>query len=151
MDNFVIVVLGELRHIHKLRYWPIESILHDKYLLSRADSDSIASFLTPMMNLHPEKCARAIDMVNHPWLDGIIVQGELDVLKSERLRERDRSGTREVGSSSGSTTGTGSKSGLKRRPSRPGDPKLDVQALNDAATVDALTPVDEAELFGGDV
>ncbi|KAG8763084.1 serine/threonine protein kinase, CMGC group [Ceratobasidium sp. 423] len=142
---------GELRHIHKLRFWPVESVLHDKYLLSRADSDMIASFLTPMMHLHPEKRARSIDMVNHPWLDGIIVQGELDVLKSERDRERGRSGTRGAGSSSRSATGSGSKSksGSQRRPSGPRDPKKDVQALNEAAAVDALRPVDEAALLGG--
>ncbi|CAE6524897.1 unnamed protein product [Rhizoctonia solani] len=143
----------ELRHIHKLRFWPVESVLHDKYLLSRADSDMIASFITPMMNLHPEKRARAIDMMNHPWLDGIVVQGELDVLKIERDRERGRSGTRGAGSSSRSATGSGSKSKSKsnsqRRPSGPRDPKKDVQALNEAAAVDALRPVDEAALLGG--
>ncbi|CAE6499557.1 unnamed protein product [Rhizoctonia solani] len=147
--------LRELRHIHKLRFWPVESVLHDKYLLSRADSDLIASFLTPMMNLHPEKRARAIDMVNHPWLDGIVVQGELDVLKAERDRERGRSGTRGAGSSSRSATGSGSKSksksGSQRRPSGPRDHKKDLQALNEAAAIDALRPVDEAALLGGNV
>ncbi|EUC66065.1 Serine/Threonine-kinase SRPK1, putative [Rhizoctonia solani AG-3 Rhs1AP] len=146
---------GELRHIHKLRFWPVESVLHDKYLLSRADSDLISSFLTPMMNLHPEKRARAIDMVNHPWIEGIIVQGELDVLKYERDRERGRSGTRGAGSSSRSATSSGSKSksksGSQRRPSGPRDPKKDVQALNEAAAVDALRPIDEAALLGGNV
>ncbi|KAF8682773.1 CMGC SRPK protein kinase [Rhizoctonia solani] len=144
---------GELRHIHKLRFWPMESVLHDKYLLSRADSDLIASFLTPMMHLNPDKRARAIDMVNHPWLDGIVVQGELDVIKAERDRERGRSGTRGAGSSSRSTTGSGSKSksksGSQRRPSGPRDLKKDVQALNEAAAIDALRPVDEAALLGG--
>ncbi|CAE6434291.1 unnamed protein product [Rhizoctonia solani] len=144
---------GELRHIHKLRFWPMESVLHDKYLLARADSDLIASFLTPMMQLNPDKRARAIDMVNHPWLDGIVVQGELDVLKAERDRERGRSGTRGASSSTRSATGSGSKSksksGSQRRPSGPRDLKKDVQALNEAAAIDALRPIDEAALLGG--
>ncbi|CEL54595.1 serine/threonine kinase 23 [Rhizoctonia solani AG-1 IB] len=144
---------GELRHIHKLRFWPMESVLHDKYLLSRADSDLIASFLTPMMQLNPDKRARAIDMVNHPWIEGIVVQGELDVLKAERDRERGRSGTRGAASSSRSATGSGSKSksksGSQRRPSGPRDIRKDVQALNEAAAIDALRPVDEAALLGG--
>ncbi|CAE7217787.1 unnamed protein product [Rhizoctonia solani] len=130
-----------------------QSVLHDKYLLSHADSDMISSFLTPMMNLHPEKRARAIDMVKHPWLEGIVVQGELDVMKIERDRERGRSGTRGGGSSSRSATGSGSKSksksGSQRRPSGPRDPKKDVQALNEAAAIDALRPIDEAALLGG--
>jgi serine/threonine-protein kinase SRPK3 len=149
-------VIGELRHIHKLRFWPMESVLHDKYLLPRADSEMIASFLTPMMRLNPEKRARAIDMVNHPWLEGIVVQGEIDLAlqKAERERERGRSGSRAIGSSrsntaSGSKSKSGSKSGSQRRPSGPRDPKKDVQALNEAAAVDAMRPVDEAALLGG--
>ena len=149
---------GELRHIHKLRFWPVESVLHDKYLLPRADADMIASFLSPMMRLSPEKRARAIDMVNHPWLEGIIVQGEIDVMKQERERERGRSGTRGLvssrsgtgsGSGSGSKSKSKSKSGSQRRPSGPRDPKKDMQALNEAAIADAMRPVDEAALLGG--
>ncbi len=35
-------------------YWPLESVLHDKYLFPRAEADALAAFLTPMLRLHPE-------------------------------------------------------------------------------------------------
>ncbi|KAF8148093.1 hypothetical protein B0H34DRAFT_803208 [Crassisporium funariophilum] len=31
---------SELRHINKLRYWPLESVLHDKYLFPKLDFDA---------------------------------------------------------------------------------------------------------------
>ncbi|QRW15292.1 Serine/threonine-protein kinase [Ceratobasidium sp. AG-Ba] len=147
---------GELRHIHKLRFWPIEAVLHDKYLLPRADAEMIGSFLTPMMRLSPEKRARAADMVNHPWLEGIVVQGEIDmILLAEERKERGRSGSRSIGrgtpSGSKSKSKSGSKGGSQRRPSGPRDPITSVQALNEAATIDAMRPVDEAAILGGNV
>ncbi|KAI0737418.1 kinase-like domain-containing protein [Daedaleopsis nitida] len=50
---------GELRHIQKLRYWPLDSVLHDKYLLPKEEADMIASFLNPMLRLNPDKRAKA--------------------------------------------------------------------------------------------
>lgn len=154
----LIVTIGELRHIHKLRFWPVESVLHDKYLLPRADADMISSFLTPMMNLNPEKRARAADMVNHAWLDGIVVQGEIDLIlmaEAKERKERGRSGSRTIGSQrntpSDSKSKSGSKGGSQRRPSGPRDSKKDMQALNEAAIADAMRPVDEATLLGGGV
>ncbi|KAG9051120.1 serine/threonine protein kinase, CMGC group [Tulasnella sp. UAMH 9824] len=71
---------GELRHIHKLRYWPLQSVLHDKYLLPQQDATLIASFLNPMLHLHPDRRAKAGDMSNHEWLNGIVVKGEYEVM-----------------------------------------------------------------------
>ena len=75
---------GELRHIHKLRYWPLESVLHDKYLLATPDSDTIGSFLNPMLRLHPDRRAKAGEMANHRWLQGVVVKGELEVMMAEQ-------------------------------------------------------------------
>ncbi|KAJ6507201.1 kinase-like protein [Mycena vitilis] len=77
---------GELRHISKLRYWPLDLVLHDKYLFPKPEADALASFLTPMLRLHPDKRAKASDLVHHNWLDAVVVQGELDVI---RRAERD--------------------------------------------------------------
>ena len=72
---------GKLWHIQKLRFWPLSSVLDKKYLLPKEEADLIASFLNPMLRLHPEKRANAGEMAHHPWLDGIVVQGELDVIR----------------------------------------------------------------------
>lgn len=41
-----------------------------------------------MLRLHPEKRAGAGELIHHRWLDGVVVQGEIDVLK--RAEEADR-------------------------------------------------------------
>jgi len=71
---------GEVRHINKLRYWPLEDVLHDKYEFTRETAQTIASFLGPMLRLIPEKRAGAGELVHHRWLDGVVVQGEVDVI-----------------------------------------------------------------------
>ncbi|THH05317.1 hypothetical protein EW145_g4878 [Phellinidium pouzarii] len=79
---------GELRHIQKLRYWPLEAVLHDKYLLPKDQADMLSSFLSPVLRLYPDKRARASELVHHAWLDGIIVQGEIELIRqvlSQRL------------------------------------------------------------------
>ncbi|KAG9301321.1 hypothetical protein G9A89_004073 [Geosiphon pyriformis] len=60
---------GEIRHIHKLRYWKLPDVLHEKYLLSRNEADEFASFLLPMLDLHPEKRSTAKNSLTHSWLD----------------------------------------------------------------------------------
>lgn len=50
----------------------------------------IASFLTPMLRLHPEKRARASELIHHVWLDGIQVQGEIDQIRAAEEIERSR-------------------------------------------------------------
>lgn len=80
--------VGELRHINKLRFWPLEDVIHDKYEFTRETALTIASFFNPMLRLHPEKRAGAGELIHHRWLDGIVVQGEIDVLR--RAEEEDR-------------------------------------------------------------
>jgi serine/threonine-protein kinase SRPK3 len=108
---------GELRHINKLRFWPLEDVLHDKYEFSRELSQTIASFFNPMLRLHPEKRAGANELVHHRWLDGVTVQGELDVVRRAEEEERAR-----------------------RAGADPG--KVDT-----ASNVDALKPVDDSRVI----
>ncbi|KAF8256547.1 kinase-like domain-containing protein [Lactarius quietus] len=87
---------GELRHINKLRYWPLEDVLHDKYEFSRETAQTIASFLGPMLRLSPEKRAGAGELVHHRWLDGVVVQGEVDVIRRAEDDEARRRSTDSV-------------------------------------------------------
>lgn len=48
----------------------------------------IASFLTPMLRLHPEKRAKAGELTHHAWLETIVVQGEVDVIRRAEESER---------------------------------------------------------------
>ncbi|KAL0058339.1 serine/threonine protein kinase, CMGC [Marasmius tenuissimus] len=72
---------GDLRHISTLRPWPLHSVLHEKYRFRKSAAERIASFLLPMLVLHPEKRAPAGEMAMHRWLEGVVVQGELEVMR----------------------------------------------------------------------
>jgi serine/threonine-protein kinase SRPK3 len=77
---------GELRHIHKLRFWPLDAVLREKYLYDPAEAELVAGFLGPMLRTEPERRASAREMLEHPILDGIEVRGEVEV--RERARRR---------------------------------------------------------------
>jgi serine/threonine-protein kinase SRPK3 len=67
-------------------------VLHDKYLFPKMEADALASFLTPMLRLHPDKRAKASELVHHNWLDGVVVQGELDVIRRAERDEMNAAG-----------------------------------------------------------
>ncbi|KIY47127.1 kinase-like protein, partial [Fistulina hepatica ATCC 64428] len=76
---------GELRRISKLRYWPLDSVLREKYRFPPAEAVALSAFLVPMLNLHPERRASAGEMARHKWLEGVVVQGDTDVAR--RIQE----------------------------------------------------------------
>lgn len=61
---------GYLRNISKLKHWPLKNVLHEKYNFSLGESQEIADFLIPMLEMDPRKRADAGGLVNHPWLRG---------------------------------------------------------------------------------
>lgn len=40
-----------------------------------------------MLRLHPDKRAKASDLIHHNWLEGILVQGEIDVIRRLEMDE----------------------------------------------------------------
>ena len=154
---------GELRHIHKLRFWPLEEVLHDKYLLSKEESVMIASFLNPMLQLHPDKRATALETLEHELISGIVVQGEVDQLvrQEEEARQAqirsESSGSvgspmQEVLSSSaappskpaaGSGSGSSKKKKKKNRMSA-ALAKVDAEAIEAAEATNARRAADDA-------
>eukprot|EP00898_Chlorokybus_atmophyticus_P009154 jgi/Chlat1/923/Chrsp108S01360 len=59
---------GELRHIRKLRFWPLDQVLAEKYDLPNKEAKDLASFLLPMLDFVPERRPTAADCLKHPWL-----------------------------------------------------------------------------------
>ncbi|KAJ3094608.1 serine/threonine protein kinase, CMGC group [Phlyctochytrium planicorne] len=59
---------GELRHIHKLRYWRLNDVLHEKYHFSKEDANAISDFILPLVEVSPEKRATAAQMLSNPWV-----------------------------------------------------------------------------------
>ncbi|KAK5666362.1 serine/threonine protein kinase, CMGC [Batrachochytrium dendrobatidis] len=64
---------GELRHIHKLRFWRLQDVLHEKYHFSVADATAISSFILPMLEINPLKRATAAELLRHEWLKDVTI------------------------------------------------------------------------------
>ncbi|KAJ3088715.1 serine/threonine protein kinase, CMGC group [Physocladia obscura] len=64
---------GELRHIHKLRFWGISDVLQEKYHFSKPEADEIAAFILPMIEIYPDRRATAAEMLGNPWIRDVDV------------------------------------------------------------------------------
>eukprot|EP00929_Paragymnodinium_shiwhaense_P025369 TRINITY_DN15361_c0_g1_i1.p1 TRINITY_DN15361_c0_g1~~TRINITY_DN15361_c0_g1_i1.p1 ORF type:complete len:614 (-),score=163.38 TRINITY_DN15361_c0_g1_i1:448-2289(-) len=62
---------GELRHIKKLKPWPLDSVLVSKYHMHTLEAVNLASFLGAMLRLMPEERDTAYKLLGHPWLRGL--------------------------------------------------------------------------------
>jgi len=51
-----------------------------------SEAELLASFLIPMLHYYPDSRATAAELVSHPWLEGVVVQGELDMHHGEMER-----------------------------------------------------------------
>lgn len=127
---FTWIQIGELRHIQKLRFWPLPEVLHDKYLLPKEEADLIASFLNPMLRLIPEKRAKASELIHHAWLEGVVVQGEVDIIRRAEEEDARR------------------REDLPATPAKNGNTQTGAQAarhllVEEATEADAMKPVDD--------
>ena len=50
----------------------------------------LESFLVPMLQLNPDKRASAADMLAHEWLQGVVVQGEIEVHLAHEAKEEEQ-------------------------------------------------------------
>lgn len=125
-------------------------MLHDKYLFPRAEADAIASFLNPMLRLHPDKRAKASDLVHHNWLDGVVVQGEIDVIRRAEETEKIKRETSNVDSTLSAPNGTTEATSMEDPQSTSGNTaptsrqKKRLSGLTQSEA-DAMKPVGEVE------
>lgn len=59
---------GDLRHIRRLRFWPLNKLLMEKYEFSEQDAYEMADFLVPILDFAPEKRPTAAQCLSHPWI-----------------------------------------------------------------------------------
>ncbi|OWM68331.1 SRSF protein kinase 1 [Punica granatum] len=59
---------GDLKRIRRLKFWPLDQLLMDKYKFSETDAREFAEFLTPILDFAPEKRPTAQQCLQHPWL-----------------------------------------------------------------------------------
>lgn len=69
---------GQLRRVKDLRYWPLEEVLIEKYLIKTEDALILSSFLKPMLNFHQSLRATAAECLKHPWLQSIQFENQYD-------------------------------------------------------------------------
>ncbi|KAK3226699.1 hypothetical protein Dsin_006561 [Dipteronia sinensis] len=60
---------GDLRHIRRLRFWPLNKVLMEKYEFSEQDANDINDFLVPILDFVPEKRPTAAQCLLHPWIN----------------------------------------------------------------------------------
>ncbi|KAK6943933.1 Protein kinase domain [Dillenia turbinata] len=60
---------GDLRHIRRLRFWPLNKVLIEKYQFSEQDANDMAQFLVPILDFVPEKRPTAAQCLLHPWIN----------------------------------------------------------------------------------
>ncbi|KAL6894085.1 hypothetical protein ACP4OV_008183 [Aristida adscensionis] len=60
---------GDLRHIRRLRFWPLNKVLMEKYEFTDKIANDMADFLVPILDFVPEKRPTAAQLLQHPWLD----------------------------------------------------------------------------------
>ncbi|GFP95375.1 serine/threonine-protein kinase srpk [Phtheirospermum japonicum] len=61
---------GDLRHIRRLRFWPLSKVLMEKYEFCEQDASEMADFLVQILDFVPEKRLTAAQCLNHPWITG---------------------------------------------------------------------------------
>jgi len=58
--------------------------------MEQDDAELLVSFLVPMMHYYPDSRATAAELVKHPWLDGVVVQGDLEMAERAHKAEAER-------------------------------------------------------------
>ena len=68
---------GQLRNIHRLTYWNLQSVLREKY--DRPDYVMEADFMLKMLDVVPSRRSDAGGMVGHEWLKDTIGMESVNV------------------------------------------------------------------------
>jgi len=66
---------GSLKHVKELKFWPLQSILHEKYHFSIRDAAEISNFILPLLRYNTKERATAYECLQHDWLRNIWVEG----------------------------------------------------------------------------
>jgi len=75
---------GDLRHIRRLKFWPLNKVLMEKYEFSEEDANELADFLVPILDFVPEKRPTAAECLNHPWITGHLASVEIQTNSKEK-------------------------------------------------------------------
>ena len=57
--------------------------------MEQEEAQLLSSFLLPMLHFYPDSRASPGEMVKHPWLDGVVVQGEVEMAEIAHQRRQE--------------------------------------------------------------
>ncbi|OIV92735.1 hypothetical protein TanjilG_00869 [Lupinus angustifolius] len=60
---------GDLKRIRRLKFWPLDKLLMDRYKFTEKDASEFSEFLLPLLDFAPEKRPTAQKCLQHPWLN----------------------------------------------------------------------------------
>uniref|UniRef100_A0ACD5XPE6 Uncharacterized protein n=1 Tax=Avena sativa TaxID=4498 RepID=A0ACD5XPE6_AVESA len=60
---------GDLKRIRRLKFWPLERVLAEKYNFPAPDATGLADFLRPILDFAPENRPTAAECLKHAWLN----------------------------------------------------------------------------------
>ncbi|XP_009116006.1 serine/threonine-protein kinase SRPK [Brassica rapa] len=78
---------GDLRHIRRLRFWPMNKVLTEKYEFSEQDANDLSDFLVSILDFVPEKRPTAAQSLLHPWINSVPRSLEPSVLTQDKEPE----------------------------------------------------------------
>jgi len=64
---------GDLRKIKKLKFWPLQQVLLEKYKFSATEAKEITEFLLPMLYFNAQKRVTAAKCLQQPWIANVDV------------------------------------------------------------------------------
>ena len=82
-----------------------------------------------MLRLHPDKRAKASDLIHHNWLEGVLVQGEIDVIRRLEMDEAVK------------------RRGLEMEQQQQSSSSRELSRCLDQSERDAMKPVDESVII----
>ncbi|WVZ65785.1 hypothetical protein U9M48_015095 [Paspalum notatum var. saurae] len=60
---------GDLKRIKRLKFWPVDRILVERFDFTEPDAKGFTDFLQPILDFTPENRPSAMQCLKHPWLN----------------------------------------------------------------------------------
>lgn len=83
-------IKNELKHVQKLNFWSLKSILIEKYKFQPKEAEDLSNFLSLFLEYIPSKRSKAKDLLKHPWLTyQEFSTQELESMVKEEVEEKE--------------------------------------------------------------
>uniref|UniRef100_A0A0A9F049 non-specific serine/threonine protein kinase n=1 Tax=Arundo donax TaxID=35708 RepID=A0A0A9F049_ARUDO len=60
---------GDLKRIRRLKFWPLDRVLVERYNFTESDTQGFSDFLRPILDFTPGNRPSAAQCLKHPWLN----------------------------------------------------------------------------------